>query len=308
MTATVHPQTQVLPADWRDFFALTKPRVMSLVVFTGLCGLLAAPGHIHPVIGFTAVLCIAIGAGGVAALNMWWEADLDAGMKRTARRPLPSGRMRPTDARDFGIALSVASVLVMGLVVNWLSGVILAASIVYYAVIYTIWLKPRTPQNIVIGGGAGAFPPLIGWVAVTGDITLMPVLLFAIIFMWTPPHFWALALFVQSDYAKVGIPMLPVVAGEAVTRRQILLYSVILLPVSLAPWWIGGTGAIYGVAALALSGLFLALTLPVAIRRSVEGDKMRPEKRLFGYSVLYLFALFAALVADRLILGQGSLA
>ena len=305
MTATV--QTEALPADWRDFFALTKPRVMSLVVFTGLCGLLAAPGHIHPVIGFTAVLCIAIGAGGAGALNMWWEADIDAKMKRTAKRPLPSGRLRPTDARDFGVALSVASVLVMGLVVNWLAGAILALSIVYYAVIYTIWLKPRTPQNIVIGGGAGAFPPLIGWVAVTGDVTLMPVLLFAIIFMWTPPHFWALALFVKTDYAKAGIPMLPVVSGEVVTRRQILLYSVILLAVSLAPWWIGGTGAIYGVAALALSLAFVALTLPVAFRRSAEGDKMRPEKRLFGYSVLYLFALFAALVADRLILGQGGL-
>ena len=300
--------SSTLPTEWRDYFALTKPRVMSLVVFTGLCGLLAAPGHIHPVIGFTAVLCIAIGAGGAGALNMWWEADIDAQMKRTARRPLPSGKLRPTDARDFGIALSVASVLIMGLVVNWLAGVILAASIVYYAVIYTIWLKPRTPQNIVIGGGAGAFPPLIGWVAVTGDITLMPVLLFAIIFMWTPPHFWALALFVKTDYARAGIPMLPVVAGEAATRRQILVYAVILLVVSLAPWWIGGTGAIYGIAALALSGLFLVFTLPVAFRRSAEGDGMRPEKRLFGYSVLYLFALFAALVADRVILGQGAFA
>jgi protoheme IX farnesyltransferase len=196
----------------------------------------------------------------------------------------------------------------MGLAVHWLAAGILAVSILYYAVVYTMWLKPRTPQNIVIGGGAGAFPPLIGWVAVTGEITLMPVLLFAIIFMWTPPHFWALALFVQSDYARVGIPMLPVVAGEAATRRQMLAYSVILFAVSLAPWWIGGTGAIYGVAALALSGLFLALTLPVAFRRSTDGDKMRPEKRLFGYSVIYLFALFAALVADRLILGQGGLA
>ena len=182
-----------LPAEWRDFFALTKPRVMSLVVFTGLCGLLAAPGHIHPVLGFTAVLCIALGAGGAGALNMWWEADLDAKMKRTAQRPLPGGRLRRTDARDFGIALSAVSVAVMGLAVHWLAAAILAASILYYAVVYTIWLKPRTPQNIVIGGGAGAFPPLIGWVAVTGDITLMPVLLFAVIFMWTPPHFWALA-------------------------------------------------------------------------------------------------------------------
>jgi protoheme IX farnesyltransferase len=189
----------------------------------------------------------------------------------------------------------------MGLAEHWLAAAILAASILYYAVVYTIWLKPRTPQNIVIGGGAGAFPPLIGWVAVTGEVTLMPVLLFAIIFIWTPPHFWALALFVKSDYAKAGIPMLPVVAGEAATRRQILAYSAILLPVSLAPWWIGGTGTIYGVAALVLSGLFLALSLPVAFRRSVENDRMRPEKRLFSYSVLYLFALFTALVADRMI-------
>ena len=294
-----------LPADWRDLFALTKPRVMSLVVFTGLCGLLAAPASIHPVIGFTAVLCIALGAGGAGALNMWWEADLDAGMKRTARRPVPSGRMDRTNARDFGIALSVSSVLIMGLAVNWLAGAILALSIVYYAVVYTIWLKPRTPQNIVIGGGAGAFPPLIGWVAATGDVTLMPVLLFAIIFVWTPPHFWALALFVQTDYAKVGIPMLPVVAGEAETRRQILIYSVILLIVSLLPWWIGGTGWIYGAAALLLSGAFLVLALPVAARRAEEGDRMKPEKRLFGYSVLYLFVLFAALVADSLLLGLG---
>jgi protoheme IX farnesyltransferase len=304
MTAHVH----TLPADWRDFFALTKPRVMSLVVFTGLCGLLAAPGHIHPVIGFTAVLCIAIGAGGAGALNMWWEADIDAMMKRTAKRPLPSGRLRRTDARDFGIALSVASVLVMGLVVNWLAGAILAVSILYYAVIYTIWLKPRTPQNIVIGGGAGAFPPLIGWVAVTGEVTLMPVLLFAIIFMWTPPHFWALALFVKTDYAKAGIPMLPVVAGEVATRRQILLYAALLLPMSVAPWAIGGTGAIYGLSAGALSLAFIVLCLPVFARRTTDGDRMKPEKRLFGYSVLYLFALFAVLVADRLILGQGNLA
>jgi protoheme IX farnesyltransferase len=245
--------TTSLPADWRDFFALTKPRVMSLVVFTGLCGLLAAPGYIHPTIAFTAVLCIALGAGGAGALNQWWEADLDAGMKRTSKRPLPAGKLDRTSARDFGVALSVSSVLIMGLAVGWLAATILALSIVYYAVVYTIWLKPRTPQNIVIGGGAGAFPPLIGWVAVTGEITLMPVLLFAIIFMWTPPHFWALALFVKTDYAKVGIPMLPVVAGEAETRRQILIYSVILLFVSLVPWWIGGTGWIYGAAALVLS-------------------------------------------------------
>src|SRR5688500_4095110 len=258
MTATAQTQTTPLPAEWRDYFALTKPRVMSLVVFTELCATLVAPGSIHPVLGFAAVLCIALGAGGAGALNMWWEADLDAKMKRTARRPLPQGRLRANDARDLGIALSAASVGVMGLAVHWLAAAILALSILYYAVVYTIWLKPRTPQNIVIGGGAGAFPPLIGWVAVTGEITAMPVLLFAIIFMWTPPHFWALALFVKSDYAKAGIPMLPVVAGEAATRRQILIYSLALFAISLAPWWIGGTGAIYGAAALALSALFVA--------------------------------------------------
>ncbi|MXO66914.1 heme o synthase [Altericroceibacterium endophyticum] len=298
-------KTQLMQAEWSDFYALTKPRVMSLVVFTGLCGLLAAPGHIHPILGFTAVLCIALGAGGAAALNQWWEADIDAGMKRTAKRPLPQGRMSRDNARDFGVMLSVGSVIIMGLAVHWLAASILAISIVYYAVVYTIWLKPRTPQNIVIGGGAGAFPPLIGWIAVTGSITPMPILLFAIIFFWTPPHFWALALFVQTDYAKVGIPMLPVVAGEVVTRRQILAYSVILLPLSLAPWWIGGTGAIYGISALILSGLFLALSVPVAVRRKQPEDTMKPEKRLFGFSILYLFALFGALVVDRLWLGQG---
>lgn len=305
MTAST-TATAALPGDWRDFFALTKPRVMSLVVFTGLCGLLAAPGGIHPVLGLTAVLCIAMGAGGAGALNQWWEADIDAGMKRTAGRPLPGGRLAPTDARDFGIVLCTASVLLMGVAINWLAGAILAGSILYYAVIYTIWLKPRTPQNIVIGGGAGAFPPLIGWVAVTGDITIMPVLLFAIIFMWTPPHFWALALFVQSDYAKVGIPMMPVVAGEKSTRRQMLVYALLLLPLAAAPWWIGGTGPVYGLAALALSIAFVLFTLPVAFRTGMPGDGMKPEKRLFTFSVLYLFILFAALVADRMILGQGS--
>lgn len=294
-----------LPADWRDFFALTKPRVMTLVIFTGICGLLAAPGTIHPVIGFTAILCIALGAGGSAALNQWWEADLDGDMKRTAKRPIPSQRLRKEDARDFGILLSVTSVAVMGLAVGWLAASILAVAIVYYAVIYTIWLKPRTPQNIVIGGGAGAFPPLIGWVAVTGDVTLMPVLLFAIIFMWTPPHFWALALFVKMDYARVGIPMMPVVKGERSTRLQILAYTILLVPVAVAPWVIGGTGFIYGVAALALSLAFFALSLPVAFRQSVEKDTMRPEKRLFGFSILYLFALFAALVVDRVAAAQG---
>jgi len=297
--------TVALPAEWRDFFALTKPRVMTLVIFSGLCGLLAAPGALHPVLAFTAILCIAVGAGGAAALNMWWEADLDAGMKRTSKRPLPSGKMEPTSARDFGFALSGASVVVMGLGVNWLAAGILAFSIFYYAWIYTVWLKPRTPQNIVIGGGAGAFPPLIGWVAVTGDITMMPILLFLIIFMWTPPHFWALALFVQTDYAKVGIPMMPVVAGEKSTRRQILIYAILLLPVTLAPWWIGGTGWVYGISALVLGLVFVALSIKVGLRETGSDDTMKPEKRLFGYSVLYLFVLFGMLAGDRLATVQG---
>ncbi len=303
MTAATIP-SQALPADWRDFFALTKPRVMSLVIFTGLCGLLAAPVAVDPVLGFAAILCIALGAGGAAALNQWWEADIDAVMKRTATRPLPAGRMQRQSALTFGLVLSFASVFVMGVGVGWLAAVILALSIVYYAVIYTIWLKPRTPQNIVIGGGAGAFPPMIGWIAATGEITLMPVLLFAIIFFWTPPHFWALALFVETDYAKANIPMMPVVAGHHSTRRQILVYAMLLLPLSLAPFWFAGAGPVYGASALLLSSVFLLLSLRVAVFRGLAGDMdMRPEKRLFAYSVLYLFALFAALVADRWIMG-----
>jgi protoheme IX farnesyltransferase len=296
-----------MAADWRDFYALTKPRVMTLVIFTGLCGLLAAPGHINPVLGFTAILCIAVGAGGAAALNMWWEADLDAGMKRTRARPVPAGRMEATSARDFGVALAGGSVIVMGLAIGWLAAVILAFSIFYYAWIYTVWLKPRTPQNIVIGGGAGAFPPLIGWIAVTGHITLMPVLLFLIIFMWTPPHFWALALFVQIDYAKVGIPMMPVVAGERSTRRQILFYAVLLLPLTLLPWWLGFTGRIYGVSALLLGVAFVVFSAQVGLRQTRgDDDTMKPEKRLFGYSILYLFVLFGMLVVDHVATSYGA--
>ena len=293
------PQGLVMPTDWRDFFALTKPGVMRLVIFTAVCGMLAAPGSIHPVLGFTAILCIAVGAGGAAALNQWWEADIDAVMKRTARRPLPGGRMERESARDFGFALSGGSVMVMGIAIGWLAAGILAFSIFYYSWIYTVWLKPRTPQNIVIGGGAGAFPPLIGWIAVTGDITLMPVLLFLIIFMWTPPHFWALALFVQIDYSKAGIPMMPVVAGEKSTRWQILAYAAALLPLSMTPWFIGATGWIYGLAAFVLGSVFLWLSIKVGLRTSVSGDGMKPEKRLFAYSIFYLFILFAMLVVDR---------
>jgi len=297
-----------MPTEWRDFFTLTKPRVMTLVIFTAICGVLAAPGSIHPVLGFTAILAISMGAGGSAVLNMWWEADIDAGMKRTMNRPLPGGRMRREDARDFGIFLSAVSVALMGVAIGWLAAALLALAIVYYAVIYTMWLKPRTPQNIVIGGGAGAFPPMIGWIAVTGEVTAMPILLFAIIFFWTPPHFWALALFVQSDYAKVGIPMLPVVAGEKPTRRQIWWYTLGLTPIAIAPWAIGGTSWIYGMTAVTLSVLFMWLAWPVGQRMRAEVDTMLPEKKLFKFSIYYLFALFAALVLDRVAAYQGWIA
>lgn len=308
MASTASQSTATLPTEWRDFFTLTKPRVMTLVIFTAICGVLAAPGSIHPVLGFTAILAISMGAGGSAALNHWWEADIDAGMKRTMNRPLPGGRMRREDARDFGIFLSAVSVGLMGVAIGWLAAALLLGAIIYYAVIYTMWLKPRTPQNIVIGGGAGAFPPLIGCVAVTGEITAMPLLLFAIIFFWTPPHFWALALFVQTDYAKVGIPMLPVVAGEKVTRRQIMIYTLLLAPIAVAPWAIGGTSWIYGSCAVVLSGLFVVLAMPVFTRMRAEDDAMTPEKALFKFSIVYLFVLFAALVADRVAAYQGWIA
>ncbi len=298
MTSSVSEYQPAMPASAADFFALTKPRVMSLVVFTALCGMLAAPGHVDPVLGFTAILSIALGAGASGALNQWYEAGLDAKMKRTAQRPLPAGRMEKSSALHFGVGLGTFSVLLMGLAVNWLAAAILAFSIFFYAVVYTMWLKPRTPQNIVIGGAAGAFPPLIGWAAVTGDVTLMPVLLFALIFFWTPPHFWALALFINSDYAKAGIPMLPVVAGQAATRRQIVLYSLVMAAVAVAPWLLNLAGALYGVAASALSLVFVALAIRVGTNRATEPAGMRPEKRLFAYSIIYLFALFAILVVD----------
>jgi len=291
-----------LPADWRDLLALTKPRVMSLVVFTGLCGLLAAPVMPPPAIGFTAILCIALGAGAAGALNQWYEADLDAKMRRTANRPLPAGRMDRQSALHFGVGLSAFSVILMDLATNHLAALLLAASILFYVLVYTVWLKPRTAQNIVIGGAAGAFPPLIGWVAATGRIELLPILLFAIIFLWTPPHFWALSLFVRSDYAAANVPMLPVVSGFDATRRQIALYSVIMSAAAVAPWALGLTGWIYGVAAAALSLVFIAMSLAVASNRATEPSRMGPEKRLFGYSVFYLFALFMGVVADRWLL------
>jgi protoheme IX farnesyltransferase len=288
-----------LPADWRDILALTKPGVMRLVVFTALCGLLAAPEMPPFVLGFTAILCIALGAGACGALNQWYEVELDAKMRRTAKRPLPAGRMDRQSALHFGIGLAGFSVLLMGLSTNWLAALLLLASILFYVIIYTVWLKPRTPQNIVIGGAAGAFPPLIGWVAATGHISALPLLLFAIIFLWTPPHFWALSLFVRSDYAAAGIPMLPVVAGPEHTRRQIMLYSLPMATAAVAPWPLGLTGALYGVTAVALSAFFLLLAANVLANRATEPAEMRPEKRLFAYSIAYLFALFAAVVADR---------
>ena len=288
-----------LPADWRDFLALTKPRVMYLVVFTGLCGLLAAPAMPPFVLGFTAILCIALGAGACGALNQWYEAELDAKMRRTARRPLPAGRMDLQSALHFGVGLGVFSVILMGLATNWLAALLLAASILFYVLIYTVWLKPRTAQNIVIGGAAGAFPPLIGWVAATGRVELLPVLLFAIIFLWTPPHFWALSLFVRSDYAAAGIPMLPVVAGIESTRRQVFLYSLPMAAAAVAPWPLGLTGAVYGVSAAILGFVFLVLAGRVLANRATEPGEMGAEKHLFAYSVFYLFALFTALVADR---------
>jgi protoheme IX farnesyltransferase len=291
--------TAALPADWRDFLALTKPRVMSLVVFTGLCGMLAAPQLPPLAIGFTAILCIALGAGACGALNQWYEVEVDSKMRRTASRPLPAGRMDRQSALHFGVGLGAFSVLLMGLAANWLSAALLAASILFYVLIYTVWLKPRTPQNIVIGGAAGAFPALIGWAAATGEIGALPLLLFALVFLWTPPHFWALSLFVRSDYAAAGIPMLPVVAGIQPTRRQIFLYSLPMAAVAVAPWPLGLTGPLYGLAASGLSLVFVVLAAAVLANRATEPAQMAPEKRLFGYSVLYLFALFGVLVADR---------
>jgi heme o synthase len=292
----------ILPAEWRDFWALTKPRVMSLVVFTALCGLLAAPGNIHPVIGFTAILCLAMGAGACGALNQWYEADVDAKMARTSQRPLPAGRMDREAALHFGIGLAAFSVGIMGVAVNWLSAGILAFSIFFYSVVYTIWLKPNTPQNIVIGGAAGAFPPVIGWAAVTGDVTLIPVLLFAIIFLWTPPHFWALALFMKTDYGAAGIPMLPNVSGQRVTRNQIFGYSFPMAATAIAPFALGETGWLYGISSIVLNLIFLVLAFNVWRNEANDAAAMKPEKKLFAFSILYLFLLFGLFAFDRMVL------
>jgi protoheme IX farnesyltransferase len=286
-------------ASFGDLVALMKPRVMSLVVFTALVGLLVAPGHLEPLIGFVALLCITAGAGAAGALNMWYDADIDAVMTRTAMRPIPRGRVSRAEALVFGLMLSAGSIAVLGFAVNIAAAALLAFTIFFYVVVYTMWLKRQTPQNIVIGGAAGAFPPLIGWVAVTGRIGVEPLILFLIIFLWTPPHFWALALNRAGEYARAGIPMLPVVAGTAETKRQILIYTVLLVPISILPWALGFAGALYG----ATAGMFgvTIILLALQLRRSSDVEK-RPARLLFAFSILYLFVLFAAVLADAAVI------
>lgn len=286
-------------ATFQDYFALLKPRVMSLVVFTAVAGMVVAPGHINPVIGLIAILAIAVGAGASGALNMWYDADIDAVMTRTAGRPIPAGRIQPEEALAFGITLSGFSVVVLGLAVNVLAAGLLAFTIVFYAVVYTMWLKRWTPQNIVIGGAAGAFPPVIGWAAVTDSVTIESIVLFLIIFLWTPAHFWALALFKMRDYGAVGVPMLPNVAGEKVTKDQILIYAVLTAFCGAAPAFMGFASPVYGV----VSGLLGAgfVWYAVLCRRMPEADPaMKPAKKLFAYSIVYLFAIFLCLMLDHL--------
>ena len=290
-------------ASVRDWFVLLKPRVVSLVVFTGVIGLALAPGTLHPVLAFTAVLCIAVAAGAAGAINMWYDRDIDALMRRTAKRPIPAGRIAAESALGFGVVLAVASVLLMYLATNLAAAVVLALSILFYVFVYTIWLKRRTPQNIVIGGAAGAFPPVIGWAAVTGSVDVFPLLMFAIIFFWTPPHFWALSLYASGDYARAGVPMLPVVSGARTTRWQVLLYTVILVAVSLLPWALGYSGLVYGICALGLgAGFLFAATRVLLDRQEADGRSLTrdaPARFAFRYSLLYLFLLFLALAVDH---------
>jgi protoheme IX farnesyltransferase len=281
-----------------DYYALLKPRVMQLVVFTAVVGMLLAPGDINPVVGAISILCIAIGAGASGALNMWYDADVDAIMSRTANRPIPAGRVSREEALGFGLVLSTFSVVLLGLAANWLAAGLLAFTIFFYAVIYTVWLKRATPQNIVIGGAAGSFPPMIGWAAVTGTVSVEACLLFLIIFFWTPPHFWALALYKQGDYGAAGIPMLPNVAGEPATKLQILLYSVVLLAVSLVPPAIGFGGFVYGAVAATAGAAFLWFAW--RLYRTTDATAMkRAARSLFTYSLSYLFVIFLAFLADR---------
>jgi protoheme IX farnesyltransferase len=281
-----------------DFVQLLKPRVMSLVVFTALAGMIAAPVHLPPVAFFTAILFIALGAGASGALNMWWDADIDALMKRTARRPIPAGMIAPGEALGFGMALSVGSVIMLWLATNWVAAALLAFTIFFYVVVYSMGLKRLTPQNIVIGGAAGAFPPMVGWAAMTGSVSLEAFLMFALIFMWTPPHFWALSLWRSDDYARAGVPMLPVVKGKDHTRLQILLYTLVLVPLGLTPALIGGAGWLYLASAIGL-GLWFLVAAIVTFR---ERDAAREPaaRRLFGVSLVYLTALFASLIVEKL--------
>jgi heme o synthase len=290
-------QAEPSMAGVEDYLALMKPRVMSLVVFTAFVGLMLAPAPMHPVIAFTALLCIAVGAGAAGTLNMWYDADIDGKMKRTAARPIPAGRLLPGEALAFGVVLATFSVVVLGLLVSQLAAALLAFTIFFYVVVYTMWLKRLTPLNIVIGGAAGALPPVISWAAVTGGIGLESIVLFLIIFFWTPPHFWALSLYRSDDYARAGIPMLPVVSGERKTRRQILLYTLILAPLGVSPWLLGFAGAVYGVTAVAAGAMMIVLALRVLTDRS--GPAAVASRRLFAFSILYLFLLFAFLLIDR---------
>jgi protoheme IX farnesyltransferase len=288
---------RISEADVADYIALLKPRVMSLVVFTALVGLMIAPGHVHPVLAFTSILCIAVGAGASGALNMAYEGDIDALMTRTANRPIPRGRITQSEALAFGSTLAFFSVMTLGILVNWFAGALLAFTIFFYVVVYTMLLKRWTAQNIVIGGAAGALPPVVAWAAATGSLSMEPLLLFLIIFFWTPPHFWALALFRSDDYARAGVPMLPVVAGPDATRLQILLYTIVLVAVAVAPWPLGYFDAVYGVISLVLGAGMLALAINV-YRRRTGSRALRATRKLFAFSILYLFALFATLLLE----------
>lgn len=286
----------IYPSRVRDYMALLKPRVMSLVIFTGLCGMLVAPGQVHPFIALIAILCIAMGSGAAGAINMWYDRDIDAIMQRTSQRPIPKQLIAPAEALHFGVFLSAASVFLMLVVVNYVAAALLAAAILYYVVIYTMWLKRKTPQNIVIGGAAGAFPPMIGWAAITGSISVDSVILFLIIFMWTPPHFWALSLFRAGDYTKANIPMLPVVRGRRVTQNHIMIYTLLLIPITLVPSWLGHSGMLYLIMATVLGLRFIQLSYKV-----YRHDREVDAKKLFGFSIMYLFLLFLALVLDHVI-------
>ncbi|MBB4953753.1 protoheme IX farnesyltransferase [Agrobacterium vitis] len=289
-------------ASARDFFALLKPRVMSLVVFTAFAGLVLAPGSLNPILAAIAVLCIAVGAGASGALNMWYDSDIDAVMVRTAKRPIPAGRIRRPEALAFGVTLSVFSVAILGLTVNWFSAAFLAFTIFFYAVVYTMWLKRSTPQNIVIGGASGAFPPMIGWACVTGGVSLDSVILFMIIFLWTPAHFWALALFKMGDYGAVGVPMMPNVAGIASTKRQIFIYAVLTGLFAVAPTVTGLASIWYGLVATVLSVVFVVYS--IAVWRMKDGDeRMVSARKMFVYSIFYLFAIFSALLVDHYAMG-----